>query len=152
MDFRQLPYFLGVYEAKSITKASERLNVAQPALGLQVRKLEDELGVDLFFRHSRGVTPTEAGQLLAEHARVLLRQFERVRQDLIDFGGQPHGRVAVGMTASSCLVVAEHAGRLGMEDAVVKACRVKPMVWEHYLNGIGDGADALDRGETLAAA
>ena len=48
MDFRQLPYFLGVYEAKSITKASERLNVAQPALGLQVRKLEEELGVDLF--------------------------------------------------------------------------------------------------------
>jgi LysR family nitrogen assimilation transcriptional regulator len=106
MDFRQLRYFLGVYEAKSITKAAERLNVAQPALGLQVRKLEEELGVDLFFRHSRGVTPTEAGQLLAEHARVLLRQFERVRQDLIDFGGQPHGRIAVGMTASSCLVVA----------------------------------------------
>ena len=48
--------------------------------------------------------------------------------------------------------VAEHAGRLGMEDAVVKACRVNLMVWEHYLNGIGDGADALDRGETLVAA
>lgn len=48
--------------------------------------------------------------------------------------------------------VAEHADRLGMEDAVVKACRVNLMVWEHYLNGIGDGADALDRGETLVAA
>ena len=106
MDFRQLRYFLGVFEAKSITKAAERLYVAQPALGLQIRKLEEELGVDLFLRHSRGVTPTEAGDLLAEHARVLLRQFERVRQDLIDFGGQPHGRVAVGMTATTCLVVA----------------------------------------------
>ena len=117
MDFRQLRYFLGVYEAKSITKASERLNVAQPALGLQVRKLEEELGVDLFFRHSRGVTPTEAGQLLAVHARVLLRQFERVRQDLIDFGGQPHGRVAVGMTAVAAdrhrTPVARRSGRLG---------------------------------------
>jgi hypothetical protein len=48
--------------------------------------------------------------------------------------------------------VAEHAERLAMEDAVVKACRVNLMVWEHYLNGIGDGADALDRGETLVAA
>lgn len=48
--------------------------------------------------------------------------------------------------------VAEHAKRLSMEDAAVKACRVNLLVWEHYLNGIGDAADALERGETLVAA
>jgi LysR family nitrogen assimilation transcriptional regulator len=142
MDFRQLRYFLGVYEAKSITKAAERLNVAQPALGLQVRKLEEELGVDLFFRHSRGVTPTEAGQLLAEHARVLLRQFERVRQDLIDFGGQPHGRIAVGMTASTCLVIAAE---------LVQRCRERyPQIGLTISEGLSErlmewvGSDQID--------
>ena len=57
MDIKQLRYFMGVLEAKSITKAAEHLYVAQPALGLQIRKLEEELGVELFVRHSRGVAP-----------------------------------------------------------------------------------------------
>ncbi|MFQ6016963.1 MAG: LysR family transcriptional regulator [Kiloniellaceae bacterium] len=106
MDFKNLRYFLGVFDAKSITKAAEQLSVAQPALGLQIRKLEEELGVELFYRHSRGVTPTEAGALLAKHARGLLLQFERAKQDLIDFGGKPHGRIAVGMTTTTGLVLA----------------------------------------------
>ena len=59
VDIKQLRYFMGVLEAKSITKAAEQLYVAQPALGLQIRKLEEELGVELFVRHSRGVAPTE---------------------------------------------------------------------------------------------
>lgn len=64
MDVRQLRYFVEVVEAKSFTRAAERIHIAQPALGFQVRKLEDELGVKLLHRHSRGVDPTEAGQAL----------------------------------------------------------------------------------------
>ncbi len=112
MDIKQLRYFMGVLEAKSITKAAEQLYVAQPALGLQIRKLEEELGVDLFVRHSRGVAPTEAGMLLAQHAQVLLRQFARARQDLLDFARSPHGRVTVGLTPTvTSVLVAEFAGR-----------------------------------------
>ncbi|MBT6277946.1 MAG: LysR family transcriptional regulator [Chromatiales bacterium] len=112
MDIKQLRYFMGVLEAKSITKAAEQLYVAQPALGLQIRKLEEELGVDLFVRHSRGVAPTEAGMLLAQHAQVLLRQFARARQDLLDFARSPHGRVTVGFTPTvTSVLVAEFAGR-----------------------------------------
>jgi pyrroloquinoline quinone (PQQ) biosynthesis protein C len=48
--------------------------------------------------------------------------------------------------------VAEHAVRLGVGDGVVEACRVNLHVWEQYLNGIGAGGDALDRGETPATA
>lgn len=103
---------MGVLEAKSITKAAEQLYVAQPALGLQIRKLEEELGVELFVRHSRGVTATEAGLLLAQHARVLLRQFARARQELLDFAKSPHGRVAIGLTPTvNSVLVAEVAAR-----------------------------------------
>ena len=106
MDVKQMRYFVGVLRARSITKAAQQLHVAQPALGLQIRKLEEELGVDLFVRHSRGVTPTEAGTLLAKHATLLLSQFERARQDLLDHARRPHGRVVVGMTPTSSLVLA----------------------------------------------
>ena len=116
MDIKQLRYFMGVLEAKSITKAAEHLYVAQPALGLQIRKLEEELGVELFVRHSRGVAPTEAGLLLAQHAQVLLRQFARARQDLLDFARSPHGRVSVGLTPTvTSVLVADFAARCRAE-------------------------------------
>ncbi len=106
MDIRQLRYFLGVLDAKSLTKAADTLHVAQPALGLQIRKLEEELGVQLLIRHSRGVTPTDAGSLLAGHAARLVRDFEHVRQDLLDFAREPRGRVLLGLTTSLSLVLA----------------------------------------------
>ncbi len=101
MDIKGLRFFLGVLRYKSITKASEHLYIAQPALGLQIRKLETELGVQLFQRHSRGVTPTEAGLLLAEHAEVILRQVERARQDLQDHSQSPRGRVTIGLSPTT---------------------------------------------------
>jgi LysR family nitrogen assimilation transcriptional regulator len=98
MDIKQLRYFLGVLEARSITKAADTMAIAQPALGLQIRKLEDELGVDLLVRHSRGITPTEAGLRLAQHAESLLRQFDRMHQDMVDFAGARRSLITVGMS------------------------------------------------------
>lgn len=112
MDIKGLRFFLGVLQYKSITKAAEHLYIAQPALGLHIRKLEAELGVQLLQRHSRGVTPTEAGLLLAEHAEIILRQVDRAERDLLDYGETPRGRVTVGMspTTSQLLatILAEH--------------------------------------------
>jgi hypothetical protein len=55
MDFRQLRYFVAIVDAGSLMKGSERLHIAQPALSVQMRKLEAELGVPLLSRSSRGV-------------------------------------------------------------------------------------------------
>lgn len=106
MNIKQLKYFVGVLKDRSITKAASRLFVAQPALGLQIRKLEEELNVELFVRHSRGVDPTEAGVRLAAHAEALIRQFERARQDMLEYGGEPQGRVTVGLTSGTCSLLA----------------------------------------------
>ena len=106
MTIRQLQYFLRIAELKSFSKAAAYLHVAQPALGLQVRKLEDELGVKLLIRHSRGVTPTAEGLLLRDHAIVILRQLERAKLSVTDLAGQPRGKIAVGVTPTLNLVLA----------------------------------------------
>ena len=106
MTIRQLRYFLRIVELRSFSKAAAYLHVAQPALGLQVRKLEEELGVKLLNRHSRGVIPTEAGLLLREHALIILRQLERARLSVADLAGPPRGKIAVGLTPTLNLILA----------------------------------------------
>lgn len=100
MDLKQLHYFVRVAELGSFTKASLALDVAQPALSRQVRLLEVELRQHLLVRNGRGATPTEAGKLLLEHARGILHQVERAREELGRVRGALAGRVAIGLPPS----------------------------------------------------
>lgn len=106
MDVRQLRYFSEIVEAKSFTRAADRVRVAQPALGLQIRKLEEELGVDLLHRHSRGVEPTEAGNMLLGHANAILKQIEQARREVTDLSGPPRGNVVLGITPTASALLA----------------------------------------------
>jgi DNA-binding transcriptional LysR family regulator len=72
MELRHLRYFVAIAEERSFTRAAERLWVAQPGLSTQIRRLEAELGLQLFERHTRGVDLTEAGELFLERARTAL--------------------------------------------------------------------------------
>src|SRR5258705_13959834 len=92
MDIRQLRYFVGVLEAKSLNKASVLLHVAQPALSTQIRNLERELGVKLLDRHARGIAPTKAGERLGQHAYQLFRQGGPRRAYLSGVSAPPGGR------------------------------------------------------------
>ena len=79
MELRQLRYFVAVAEERSISRAAERLWIAQPGLSTQVRRLETELGIQLFHRHSRGVELTPTGELFLERARAALAAAEEAR-------------------------------------------------------------------------
>ena len=114
MGIRQFRYFVAVAEAKSFTKAATSLRVAQPAIGVQIRKLEERLGVKLLIRHSRGVEMTEAGTVLATRATSLLQTFDGLCQEVADVGGEPRGRVVLGMTKTVMHLVAAR---------LTKACR-----------------------------
>ncbi|MDE1180050.1 LysR substrate-binding domain-containing protein [Paraburkholderia sp.] len=72
MNMRQLQYFLAVATELNFTRASERVNIAQPALSAQIISLEDELGTALFTREKRKVLLTPAGDILVEHAQRVL--------------------------------------------------------------------------------
>ena len=71
MDMRQLRFFVAIAEEGSLSKAAERVHVAQPALSQHMRNMELDLGTELLFRSSRGVQLTEAGGRLLIEARKL---------------------------------------------------------------------------------
>ena len=72
MEIRQLEYFKEIADTGSINEAARRLNMSQPPLSSQLRRLEDELNVRLFERTKKGVSLTEAGKLLYTHAERIL--------------------------------------------------------------------------------
>ncbi len=100
MDLKQLEYFVQVAEFGSFTLSSRFLRVAQPALSRQVRALEVELRQTLFQRTGRGVTLTEPGKRLLEHARGILQQVQRARLDLEQQRGALTGRLVIGLPPS----------------------------------------------------
>ena len=120
MDLKQLEYFVRVAELGSFTRASIALDIAQPALSRQVRLLEVELRQNLLVRNGRGAAPTEAGKLLLEHARGILHQVERAREELGRVRGALAGRVAIGLPPSLARVMTvplTRAFRQQMPDA-----------------------------------
>jgi len=100
MDLKQLDYFVHVAELGSFTRAAAMLSIAQSALSHQVRQLEVELKQVLLYRTGRGVTPTEAGNRLLSHARGILVQVNRAREDLGALRGNPVGHVVLGLPAT----------------------------------------------------
>ncbi|MDB5572335.1 MAG: hypothetical protein JWN93_3518 [Hyphomicrobiales bacterium] len=94
-----------IVDAGSMTAAAERLGLAQPALGAQIRQLEEELGVKLLLRHSRGVSPTQAGRLLHERARAILAQVDRARTDLRSLGSRTQDHLLLGVNPSIVLML-----------------------------------------------
>lgn len=100
MDLRQLSYFLSLYEEGSTTRAARRMNVVQPALSMQISKLEDEFGQKLFERSAQGMTPTSAGVLAYQLFSPLLRDFSDAKRQIASRSGGISGRIAAGVVAS----------------------------------------------------
>jgi len=106
MDLRQLRYFIKVVECANITRASEALHIAQPAISQQMRNLERDMDMQLLERSVHGVVPTAAGQTLYRHAIELLRQADGTRELLRQDAEYPQGKVSVGMPSSTARMLA----------------------------------------------
>ena len=94
-DLADLGLFRHVIEAGSITHGAERANLALAAASTRIRNMEEALGAPLLVRGRQGVTPTPAGRTLLAHARAILRQAERLREDLGAYAGGIAGQVKV---------------------------------------------------------
>jgi DNA-binding transcriptional LysR family regulator len=100
MQMHQLTYFESVSRHLHFTRAAEELNVAQPSVSQQIRKLEAELGAPLFHRMKRHVALTEAGKTFLPHARAVLQRVEEARLEVQELSGLRRGTLAVGATPS----------------------------------------------------
>ncbi len=94
-DLADLSLFRHVVEAGSITHGAERAHLALAAASTRIRNMEDALGVALLTRGRQGVVPTQAGRTLLQHARAILRQAERLHEDLGAYGGGLAGQIRV---------------------------------------------------------
>src|SRR4051794_28316492 len=120
MELRHLRYFVAIAEERSFTRAAEKLWIAQPGLSTQIRRLEEELGVRLFERHTRGVDLTEAGELLLDRARATLAAAEAARSTGRD--------LEAGLVGSVRLGVATCAGWSGTSGLLARFGRDWPEV------------------------
>ena len=101
MDLRQLRYFVTLAETRNFHRAAERLYMSQPPLTVAIRKLEDELGLALFVRGTRGVTLTPAGRAALEPARATLAHALRFGEAAREGAAGERGRLRVGFVGSA---------------------------------------------------
>jgi len=94
-DLTDLTLFREVVEAGSITHGAERVHLALAAASTRIRNMEDTIGAALLVRSRQGVVPTQAGRTLLQHARTMLRQAERMREDLGAYAGGLAGQIRV---------------------------------------------------------
>ncbi len=99
MELRRFRYFVAVAEELHFRRAAEQLHLAQPALSQQVKKLETELGVELFHRTRRGVALTRAGVVFLEEARLVLRLADDAARAAREAASGAVGRLRVGLLA-----------------------------------------------------
>ena len=100
MEIRQLKAFLAIAEAKTFTAGARRVNVTQAAISMQIRQLEDEVGLQLFTRTPRRVILTEAGEHLLERARKILREHDAAVAEIAELAGAEHGRLRIGSASA----------------------------------------------------
>ena len=103
MELRHLRYFVAVAEEGHFGRAARRLNIVQPALSMQIRSLEEEVGGLLFVRTSRKVALTEAGELLLVEARRTLAQADRTKERVQSLVRGEIGSVRVAFSGNSVM-------------------------------------------------
>jgi DNA-binding transcriptional LysR family regulator len=106
LKIRQLQLLTVIADEGTVLRGSQVLNIAQPAATKSIKELEDALGVQLFDRSSRGVTPTEFGKVMIRHAKLILTQLRHAGEELQSMEDGLSGRVHVGtlLAASTSLL------------------------------------------------
>jgi len=94
-DLVDLQLFANIVDTQSLTRGAERSHLSAPAASARIKKLEDALCVQLFYRTAQGLAPTSSGQTLLQHARQVLRQIERLDADLRRGSANIRGNIRV---------------------------------------------------------
>ena len=130
MDLKQIQYFVALYEEQSVTRAAQRLNIVQPALSMQIAKLERDVGRQLFRRSARGMTPTPAGDEMHATFAPIISAFTTARAKVVRSGGELSGHVQVGVVAS--------LGHSILPNTLMRFMAEHPRVTLSFMEGLTD--------------
>lgn len=132
MDYRQMQYFVCLYEEGSVTKAAQRLHIVQPALSMQIARLEKDLGRQLFLRSAKGMAPTAHATHVYGLFMPVLAEFERAQAQLRGTGGELVGHARIGLPASLAQAVLARV----LAEFGAKHPRVTVSVMEAYTEAL----------------
>lgn len=100
MDIKQLQYFIAVSEQMNFSKAAERLHISQPSLSNAIKKLEHEIGSPLLDRNTRNLQLTEAGEVLFERAKVIVKNMEVLKIEMDEVVVHGTSEITIGVMES----------------------------------------------------
>lgn len=138
MDYRQMQYFVCLYEEGSVTRAAQRLHIVQPALSMQIARLEKDIGRQLFVRSAKGMAPTAHAAHVYGLFMPVLAEFERARAQLRATGPELVGHARIGLPASLAqAVLARVLAEFGADHP-----RVTVSVMEAYTDALVQAVSA----------
>lgn len=130
LTMRQLRMIAAIDQYKNILRASESLNMSQPAATKILKDLELDIGAKLFQRTNRGVVATEFGQTLARHAKLILAQLSHAAQDMEDLVEGLGGRVTIGTFLAASAYI--------LPTAISSLRAKRPKISVHIVEGTKD--------------
>lgn len=135
MDIRQLRYFLTIVEEGQITKAANKLNMAQPPLSHQLKLLEEEMNTTLILRNGRKFELTEAGKILYDKGNELLNNLDEIENEVKETGAGLKGVLRIATTTSSICFLPERikAFKLAFPNVTFKIWEGDPYLITDYL-------------------
>ena len=134
MELMQLKYFCEAARTQHITRSAEKLHIAQPALSMAIRRLEDELGVKLFAGRGRGIVLTDAGRYLYKRLEPVMETLDTIPEDVRRIARVEQATVRLNVLAASACVT----------DAVIAYRRQHGTRFRFIQNDAGDGAGLWD--------
>ncbi|WP_439499137.1 LysR substrate-binding domain-containing protein [Bosea sp. (in: a-proteobacteria)] len=105
IDLKQLKAFSTLAEFGSFSRSAGVLGIAQPVLSRQIKALEQELGVELFYRNGRGTVLTEAGKVLNQYAKDVIETVDRAASEVTALKSSPRGTIVIGLPPSVGIVL-----------------------------------------------
>ena len=143
LGFKALRLFVAVLDHGSFSEVARREGVAPSSISRQIQLMEQALNQQLLYRHTRAVTPTEAGRMLGHHARLVLVQLEEAEQALQEQQSEPTGLVRINAPVVF--------GQRHLTPWLGKLCARYPKLQldiqqtDHYVDPLQEGADLLFR-------
>ncbi|MEB2517072.1 LysR family transcriptional regulator [Pseudomonas sp. YuFO20] len=143
LGFKALRLFVAVLDQGSFSEVARREGLAPSSISRQIQLMEQALGQQLLYRHTRAVTPTEAGRLLGEHARLVLVQLEEAEQALQEQQSEPSGLVRIN--APVVFGQRHLTPWLGQLCARYPKLQLDIQQTDSYVSALQEGADLLFR-------